>query len=191
MNTSSFPLGPAPIEGPRLNDSVVADPQFTVAIPGTGGLSLCYEVHGDAGHYFNLISDTCISANAYYTAMPLDAQRNRISKIGVRASSGGPEGCVEVEVDLESCVGRVGGREVNGSVVISGVRVNQVRRNLWRVAVPNCQRPGLVMWVTCMSNRLRFDVNRGSNLRPSSHGLLGMYYYSPCTIYYKSYILDY
>ena len=160
-----------------MNDSVVADPQFTVAIPGSDGNSLCYEVHGEAGRYFNLISDTCVSANAYYTAMPSDVQRNRISKIGVKASSGGPEGCVEVEVDLELCVARVGGREVDGSVTISQVRVSRVMINLWRVAVPNCQRPGLVMWVTCMSNRLRFDVNRGSSLRPSSHGLLGESHY--------------
>ena len=148
-----------------------------MAIPGSDGNSLCYEVHGEAGRYFNLISDTCVSANAYYTAMPSDVQRNRISKIGVKASSGGPEGCVEVEVDLELCVARVGGREVDGSVTISQVRVSRVMINLWRVAVPNCQRPGLVMWVTCMSNRLRFDVNRGSSLRPSSHGLLGESHY--------------
>ena len=96
-----------------------------------------------------------------------------MSKIGVRASSGGPERCVEVEVDLESCAARVGGREVNGSVAIGQVRVSQVRMNQWRVAVPNCQRPGLVMLVTCMTQRLYFDVNRDSALRPSSHGLLG------------------
>ena len=167
----SFSLAPTVV--PRLNDSVIADPQFTVAIPDSDGHSLCYEVHGEADNYFNLISDTCASVNAYYTAMPLDSRRNRMSKIGVRASSGGPERCVEVEVDLESCAARVGGREVNGSVAIGQVRVSRVRMNLWRVAVPNCGRPGLVMWVTCMTNRLRFDVNRGSTIRSSSHGLLG------------------
>ena len=96
-----------------------------------------------------------------------------MSVIGIFASSGGPEGCVDVEIDHESCVAKVNGREVNGSVAISRVRVTRVRLNVWRVFVPNCQRPGIVMWVTCMSNRLRFDVNRGSNLRPTSHGLLG------------------
>ena len=157
----------------RVNDSVLGTPLFTVAIPGPEDRSLCYEVKGEAGKYFNLISDTCVSANAYYTALPSNTRRNRVGKIGVRALSGGPEGCVEVEVDLEFCVARVGGREVEGSVTISQVRVSRVRMNLWRVAVPNCQRSGLVMWVTCMSDRLRFDVNRGSNLRPSSHGLIG------------------
>ncbi|CAI8024285.1 hypothetical protein GBAR_LOCUS14114 [Geodia barretti] len=114
--------------------------------------------------------------------MPSDVQRNRISKIGVKASSGGPEGCVEVEVDLELCVAWVGGREVDGSVTISQVRVSRVMINLWRVAVPNYQRPGLVMWVTCMSNRLCFDVNRGSSLRPSSHGLLGQFWNIPISV---------
>ena len=96
-----------------------------------------------------------------------------MSRIGIRASSGGPEGCVEIEVDHEGCIATVGGREVNGSVTISDVRVKKVRRDLWRVYVPNCERPGMVMWVTCKTNRLRFDVMRGSALRPTSHGLLG------------------
>ena len=163
-------MTPAPT---TLNDSVVADPQFTVAIPGPAGYSLCYEVHGQSNRYFNLISDTCASANAYYTA--LSDRRNTISKIGILASSGGPEGCVEVEVDLEGCVARVGGREVGGAVAISMIRVSRVRTDVWRVSVPNCQRPQLVMWVTCQSNRLRFDVSRGSGLRPSSHGLIGQF----------------
>ena len=160
------------VPAPDLDDSVIADPQFTVALPDASG-SLCYEVHGDANKFFNLISDTCTSVNAYYTAMPLDSSRNRISNIGIRASSGGPEGCVEIEIDHEDCRATVGGREVNNSVHISEVKVEKQVGNRWRVFVPNCGRPGLVMWVTCTSNRLRFDVTRGSNLRPSSHGLLG------------------
>lgn len=156
-----------------MNDSVIADPQFAVTLPDSEGYSLCYEVHGEANQHFNLISDTCVSANAYYTAMPADSSRNRMSSIGIYASSDGPEGCVDIEVQHESCTAIVNGRQVNGSVSISLVRVNQVRANRWRVFVPNCERPGIVMWVTCMSNRLRFDVSRGSNLRPTSHGLLG------------------
>ena len=95
-----------------------------------------------------------------------------MSKIGVRAASGGA-GCVEVEVDYEGCVARVGGMEVTGAITVGQVRVSRPRLNLWRVSVPNCQRLGLVMWISCRPNRLRFDINRGSNLRPSSHGLLG------------------
>ena len=160
------------VETVRLSDSVIADPQFTVAIPGSEGYSLCYEVHGAANCYFNLISDTCVSANAYYTAISEDRRRNRVTKIGVRAASGGA-GCVEVEVDYEGCVARVGGMEVTGAVTVGQVRVSRPRLNLWRVSAPNCQRLGLVMWISCRPNRLRFDVNRGSNLQPSSNGLLG------------------
>ena len=160
------------VAGPDVDDSVTADPQFTVTLPDRSG-SLCYEVQGDANEYFNLISDTCTSVNAYYTAMPLDSGRNRMSSIGIRASSGGPEGCVEIEIDHEDCSAIVSGRVMNTSVHIGEVRVEKQMGKHWRVFVPNCKRPGLVMWVTCMSNRLRFDVTRGSNLRPSSHGLLG------------------
>ena len=41
-----------------LDDSVIADPQFIASLPHGNG-SLCYEVHGDANEFFNLISDTC------------------------------------------------------------------------------------------------------------------------------------
>ena len=161
------------VVSPDLEDSVTADPQFTVALPGSSGYSLCYEVHGDANSYFNLISDTCTSVNAHYTAMPLNPSRNRMSSIGIFATSGGPEGCVNIEIDHLQCGAKVNGRDVNGSVSISEVHVRKMMGNRWRVSVPNCERPSLVMWVTCMSNRLRFDVIRGSNLRPTSHGLLG------------------
>ena len=52
-----------------VNDSITADPQFTVSLPVNGAESLCYEVHGSAGDYFNLISDTCTSVNAHFTSM--------------------------------------------------------------------------------------------------------------------------
>ena len=156
-----------------MEDSVIADPQFTVTLPGSSGHSLCYEVHGDADKHFNLISDVCTSVNTHYTPMPLNPTRNRMSSIGIHAVSGGPEGCVDIEIHHQMCRAVVQGRDVNISVTIGDINVRKVLENRWRVSVPNCARPGLVMWVTCMSNRLRFDVTRGSNLRPTSHGLLG------------------
>lgn len=157
------------ISGPNVNDSVVADPQFTVTLPDGSGHSLCYEIHGDAGKYFNLISDTCLSVNAHFTAMsPI---RNRMSSIGIHAVPDDSSTCVDIQINY-TCSAVVGGNSTGDLTVIGGIRLRR-HGNRWRVSVPNCERPSTVMWVTCMEQRLRFDVTRGSNLHPTSHGLLG------------------
>ena len=154
---------------------MIADPQFTVTLPNDGTHSLCYEVHGDAGKFFNLVSDTCLSVNAYFTSMP-DTIMNRMSRIGIHAVPVGITGCVDIEIEHLTCSAMLNGVAVNESVttIIGGIRLRKMG-NSWRVSVPNCElpRPSVVMRVTCMPTRLRFDVTRGSNLHPSSHGLLG------------------
>lgn len=77
-----------------MNDSVIADPQFTITLLNDSGHSLCYEIHGDSDNYYNLISDTCLSVNAHFTA--INSVRNAMSKIGIRAVSE-TGGCVDVE----------------------------------------------------------------------------------------------
>ena len=57
-------------------------------ITGSDIPSLCYEVHGKADEYFNLISDKCTTVNAFYEKAPInssDIDLNIITKIGVRA----------------------------------------------------------------------------------------------------------
>ena len=153
---------------------MIADPQFTVSLPDDTA-SMCYEVHGEANAYFNLISDTCTSVNAYFTAMPNTTNINRMSSIGIRAAvSIGGGSCINIRTDLENCETTIDGVPVNMTRTIGLVRVRKHGiRNRWRVSVPNCHRPRVVIWTTCEENMLRFDVSRGSNLNPSSHGLLG------------------
>ena len=77
--------------------------------------SLCYEIHGEAGKIFNLISDDCVQVNAEYSAMDIPDNGNVISKIGVLAydTSGN---CVNIEVDVNDCIPVVNGLPYNSTV---------------------------------------------------------------------------
>ena len=160
-----------------VNDTVIADPQFSVTLPDTvfgAPASMCYEVHGEAGKYFNLISDTCTSVNAHFAEMPGNPRLNRMSAIGIRAvSSTVPDGCSEIEININDCTAYLDGVPVDGMAAVGDIRIRRFNSNRWRVSVPNCNRPSASMWVTCEGNMLRFRIARGSNLAPTSHGLLG------------------
>ena len=163
-------------EGEIVNDTIIGDPLFTVTLP-QGNEFMCYEVHGQAGKYFNLISDTCTSVNALFTA--LTETLNRMSEIGIYAVDSANE-CVQIQVNLAGCSGSVDGETLP---LISG-QPNQYQQNgisvrryptRWRVTVPNCGTTQLVMWMICDQSRemLDFRIARGNNLAPTSHGLLG------------------
>ena len=85
-----------------VNDT---DPLFTATLPD-GGKFMCYEAHGQAGKYFNLI---CLSVNAFFSALPEEPRINRMSKIGIYARDSA-DTCVPIEIDLEGCTGSVGGQ---------------------------------------------------------------------------------
>ena len=163
------------------NDTLVGDPLY--AIPFTeDGTSLCFEVHGAALQYFNLISDACTNVIAFYASFPLvDDDLNFVEQIGVRAV-GNSGSCYNIRVyesdtDGFQCIATVDNTTVGLSgIEIDGIRVRQIMDRV-RISVPNCENVNLVMWVTCeLRNRLRmlrFDVSRGLTLRPTSHGLIG------------------
>ena len=183
-----------------MNDTLTGDPLMTVPIltgqtNGDQVPSLCYEVHGKAEQYFNLISDTCTSVNAFYQKaenLSDNIDLNVVTKIGVRAVGGDNSTCKNIEVSLESCTVTVDG-VVQGSDVYNnnGIRLRRTANANGlrvRIAVPNCARNMLVMWVFCASGRvedpvtweyfsasfIRFVVMRGLNLNDFSHGLIGM-----------------
>ena len=164
-----------PTAGQVTNDTVIGDPLFTVPI-SPDGQSLCYEIHGQANTIFNLVSDVCTSINANYTAMNIPENGNIISQIGVLAKPNAGQ-CKNVRVELEGCRAFIDDVEVIGVRNEEGVAVRRMRNRV-RISVPNCDNLNLVMWVMCQNNSgqpmIRFVITRGLNLRPSSHGLLGM-----------------
>ena len=168
-----------------FNDTVIGDPLYEVPLNNLIRderfpeiTSLCYEIHGIAGQIFNLISDGCVQVNANYSAMDIPENGNIISQIGVLAYDTGG-GCVEIMVDVNVCVPVVNGIPYNNTVYdMNGVTVRR-RNNRTRITVPNCDEDSddLVFWVVCQNimgqRMIKFQVLRGSTLRPDSHGLIG------------------
>jgi len=140
--------------------------------------ALCYSIDGLPNRYFNLVSDKCVSVNAYIIPAQRTNYFNVISKVGITAVDRDGS-CQNIEVDQEDCSATVGVMPITNGVMynVAGISVKQ-RRNGYRISVPNCEQGSVVMWVFCKTIReadmLRFLVARGNSLMPTSHGLVGM-----------------
>ena len=158
-----------------MNDTVIGDPVFTV--PVMGGSVLCYDVRGEPGTFLNLISDKCTSVNANYEAMDIAERGNIMRAIGIRAvNSEGVCHNIAVQIVNTTITTTVNGSEISGVFERDGVRVRTYSDHV-RISVSNCELVDLVMWVTREVTEtqvmLRFQVSRGHNLSPTSHGLIG------------------
>lgn len=171
-----------------LNDTVIGDPLFKAVgwMPQQmSHINLCYEIHGAANQVFSLVSDVCVAVNALYAPMNNSALGNIIQQVGIVAVDSS-NNCHNITVTLTN--GQCRTRRVSNGVNrdystsfednFNGVAIRQRTLNRVRVSVPNCERVPLVMWVVCETvneqQMIRFEISRGVNLRPTSHGLLGM-----------------
>ena len=131
----------------------------------TGKYSLCYHVYGESGQHFNLLSDLCVSVNAYYSSNPYFG--NVISAVGIRASDD-TDTCHNISIVQNSVTGACE-TSINGGPKLTvgsdsrnnGVNVKQRMLSRVRVSVPNCEKTSLIMWVTCQrvsgEFMMRFD----------------------------------
>ena len=151
--------------------------------------SLCYEIHGKADTFFNLISDSWVSVNANYTkAVAIGGSSstvpdvNVVNSIGVRALSS--KGCHNIGVDLNGCQATVDNIIVSTTTKLNGISIRKFNNRV-RIAIPK-PKPGqstLVMWIFCMDgsigdfhfHMMRLLVTRGVGLDITSHGLIGKY----------------
>ena len=183
----------------EVNDTVIGDPLYTVPILVSNeqlsslnldSLSLCYEIHGDSGQWFNLVTDECASVNSRYIS--LSESLNVIHNIGVRATDNAGQ-CVNIGVDVNECAATVNGAllSITGRYSSEGVNVRRYADRV-RISVPNCAELTLVMWVFCERRTLKnpdmpgtditgdvikFVVMRGLNFgHRQAHGLLGNLY---------------
>ena len=140
-------------------------------------VALCYSVDGRPNHYFNLVSDKCVSVNAYNIPAQRANYFNVISKIGITAVDRDGN-CQNIEIDQEDCSATVGAMPITSGVMynVAGISVKQ-RRNGYRISVPNCETGSVVLWAFCKTipeaDMLKFIVARGNSLMPTSHGLVG------------------
>ena len=166
-----------------VNDTVVGDPLYTVPLqvtdeimaenPDFVGISLCYEIRGRANEIFKLVSDHCVSVTAEYIESVNNNNLNFINKIGVLAVDNGGD-CQNITIDADGCVASVGRVAVSQAPYhINGISVRKLR-NKFHIAVPNCELQDPIVWVICETkSSLKFVIMRGSNLQPTSHGLIG------------------
>ena len=169
------------------NDTVRGDPLFSIPLPSKylddselQSIQLCFEIHGQAGKHYNLISDACTSVSAEYSAGVKDPKLNVITEMGVK-TQGSNGTCHTIEVHLLHCSAFMDGVYINktSTVSVNGITVIG-RRHSVRVSLPNCERnKRLIMWIMCMKRNnedmLEFVVARGDGLEPTAHGLVGTY----------------
>lgn len=186
---------------------MVGDPLYSVpmslvqqAVPpavGEGVPHLCFQIHGEPETHFNLLSDNCTSINALYSAVSSDdpVGFHVIRRIGI-STVDSADRCIFVQVGVENgCTPIIQSSDSDGDGELDavetmiydsmGVSVRR-RRNRVRVSVPNCGVQRLVMHVSCEESggapMIRFDITRGINLTPTSHGLIGQFWNVPIAI---------
>ncbi len=168
--------------GAITNDTIIGDPLYSASLTKINGGpdNLCYEVRGSDNQHYNLISDECVSVNALYQAMDIPEFGNIMGTIGVRAETNDGR-CYNIRVEREGCRalasdGVAEPVEIDPTFATGGISVRRYPNRV-RISAPNCDQVTLVMWVRCVTRRgqdmLDFTVSRGTNLRPTSHGLLG------------------
>lgn len=153
-------------------------PEEQLEALGFDRLSLCYEIHGQSGQWFNLVTDECVTVNAQYVSVT--SQLNVIDEIGVRAQNDDGQ-CVNIRVNVDQCSANVNNTDIE-RYSSKGINVRRFRNRV-RISVPNCDELTLVMWVFCETRQLeegvvadmiKFVVMRGLNFgHRESHGLLG------------------
>ena len=102
---------------------------------------------------------------------------NVISTIGVKAVDNKGR-CIDIVVSLsEQCILLV---ESQPLMYYNKYGISVVKHNSQRkvsLSVPNCENEQLVMWILCKTiagqEMIDFEISRGLNLRPTSHGLIG------------------
>ena len=189
-----------------VNDTVIGDPLYTVPIyvPDANDRALlssdqtqpklCYEVHGRANKYYNLVTDECTSVNAHYVAA--SDELNVIDEIAIRAVDDTGSTCKNIRIELNGCKTFIDDIELTQPMYsMNGIYIRRMVKSISglgrvRVSVPNCNDQRLVMRIDCQKRELyssngttftakmiRYEVMRGLNDgHKDAHGLLGMCY---------------
>ena len=77
-----------------------------------GEMSICYDVHGKPNKTFNLLSDICVSVNAFYSPAIARKIGNYMSITDILTEDSNGV-CQQIEVDLEGFATSVNGRNVS------------------------------------------------------------------------------
>ena len=173
----------------------MGDPFFTAPIDIIGGgipdtppgdVALCYELHGEAGLYFNLVSDMCTLVNAHYTGAMAGVDVNIIDRVSINAKDAA-DAYRNISVSLSGgCSVSVDGVDIEREYENDGINIRRSMnaQSRVRVSVPNCNETMFVMWMICENrvlpatgdvavDMIKFVIARGRSISETAHGVLG------------------
>ena len=141
--------------------------------------SLCFQVHGESGSYYNLISDECIQVNVLYEALENPEDGNFLKEVGILARNN-ENNCTEIQLSSNRCVPKIDGITFNESYNENGITVVRIKKRSYEITTPNCKATrgdDIIFRIMCLRVRgqkvIRLNVMRGSGIKPGAHGLVG------------------
>ena len=173
-----------------VTDTVISlnDPLYEVPVthtpPGmdTTTTSLCYQVHGERGKYYNLISDECIQMNALYQAFKNFDNENFIKEIGFLVKNS-EDNCTEISMRANRCLPVIDGIPFNKSYDENGITIINSGKQRFEITVPNCKATDaddIKFEIACRKTKgqkvVQFNVVRGGGIKPGAHGIVGKKY---------------
>ena len=179
---------------PVVSDCVSADPVFYVPIVSSDSIiGLCYQVHGEGGNFYNLITTPYTSVNGLWTAV--SSTMNVITQVAISAISGNGD-CYFILINEQGvgCSISINGEDRNVSEAVlvddGALFVSGFNQEGFLIRVPNGNLAALTIRVDCEIRHLllesnpdvlryfqllKITVTRSRNFLPiQSHGLLGM-----------------
>ena len=146
-----------------MTDVVSVDPLFTVSIyshsdsPLGRLVALCYQIHGDANTYYNILTTPYTSVNGFWSG--ITESLNLLTKIGVQAiSSSGA--CQSVLVELEGCAVTINGdrltTDFHRNFPADGVFFSR-QEGVVNMRVPNGDQEDLQLMVECETRTMFND----------------------------------
>ena len=181
--------------GDRVGDDMVFSVVLDISPVEVGvteqTVALCYQVHGEDGKFYNLVSDECVSVNAHVTRPFPEINSHVIDEISVRAT-GTNGSCYDILVSRENCSVSVNRESIpintyfkEGNVSLHNDRRIARLPNVIRISVPNCGRALVdTISIKCTEYAIRdapaptevleFTATRGLSPIEAAHGLVGM-----------------
>ena len=150
-------------------------------------LSLCYQIHGKAEKYFNLLSDQCVSVNAHVIQPHSDIDSNVMDQIGVRAI-GNNGSCYNIMMNHHDCSVHINGQQLSDNtdfqeedIVVKQYATSIGQPQSVQISVPNCDSGSIDIFISCTyyniqnmaTEILQFGSTRGEVLAEPPHGLIG------------------
>ena len=173
-----------------VTDTIISlnDPLYEVPVthtpPGmdTTTTSLCYQVHGESGKYYNLISDECMQMNALYQAFKNFENENFIKEIGLLIKNS-EDNCTEISLRANLCSPVIDGIPFNESYDEDEITIINTGKRRFEITVPNCkatEADDIKFEIACHKTKgqkvIQFNIERGGGIKPGAHGIVGKIY---------------